>query len=190
MRLRGFCDKTPGMRSFVIAALLFLPLPALAQPAPAASQAFLAANARAPGVTVRPSGLQVRVLRNGTGRRFTPGDAVQIYYTAKLMDGTIVDGTSPGLPAPIEPGGTLKGLGEGLSAMREGDRWELTLPPSLAFGAKGGGNGLVPPDQAMVFDVTIASITPAAVNTAAAGNSGFGFSSRNGESRAFWAIRQ
>jgi len=179
------------MRSFLcITLLLLLPAAALAQPAPAASQAYLASNARQPGVTVRPSGLQVRVLKNGMGRRFNPGDAVQIYYTAKLVDGTVVDGTSPGLPAPIEPAQTLKGLGEGLAAMREGDRWELTLPPALAFGAKGSGNGVVPPDQAMVFDVTVASVTPAAAAPAMAGSSGFGVTSRNGETRAFWAIRQ
>ena len=178
------------MRTLLFAACLFLPVPALAQPAPAASTAYLASNARAPGVTVRPSGLQVRILRNGMGRRFNPGDAVQIYYTAKLVDGTVIDGTSPGLPAPIEPGGTLKGLGEGLSTMREGDRWEMTLPPALAFGAKGSGNGLVPPNQAMVFDVTVASVTPATASGAASSNSSFGLTSRNGETRAFWAIRQ
>jgi FKBP-type peptidyl-prolyl cis-trans isomerase FklB len=177
------------MRALLLACLL-LPVPALAQPAPAASQAYLAGNARAPGVTVRPSGLQVRILKNGVGRRFTPGDAVQVYYTAKLVDGTVVDGTSPGLPAPIEPGGTLKGLGEGLSAMREGDRWELSLPPALAFGAKGSGNGVVPPNQAMVFDVTIASVTPGAASNARGNSGGFGITSRNGETRAFWAIQQ
>jgi len=177
------------MRVLVFACLL-LPLTAQAQPAPAASQAYLADNARTPGVTVRPSGLQVRILKSGMGRRFTPGDAVQIYYTAKLVDGTVVDGTSPGLPAPIEPAQTLKGLGEGLAAMREGDRWELSLPPALAFGAKGGGNGAVPPNQAVVFDVTIASVTPGAATTARGNRGGFGVTARNGETRAFWAIQQ
>ncbi len=177
------------MRLLILACLV-LPVPALAQPAPAASQAYLAGNARAPGVTVRASGLQVRIVRNGVGRRFAPGDAMQIYYTAKLVDGTVVDGTSPGLPAPIEPGGTLKGLGEGLATMREGDRWELSLPATLAFGAKGSGNGVIPPNQAMVFDVTIASVTPGAASTARGNSGGFGITSRNGETRAFWAIQQ
>ncbi len=98
--------------------------------------------------------------------------------------------TAPGLPAPIEPAGTLKGLGEGLAAMREGDRWELSLPPALAFGAKGGGNGAVPPNQAMIFDVTIASVTPGAASTARGNSGGFGVTARNGETRAFWAIQQ
>jgi FKBP-type peptidyl-prolyl cis-trans isomerase len=155
---------------------------------PAASQAYLGNNARQPGVTVRASGLQVRILKNGIGRRFNPGDALQIYYTAKLINGVLIDGTSAGLPAPIEPAQTLKGLGEGLATMREGDRWELTVPPALAFGAKGAANGKIPPDQAIIFDVTIVSVTPAAI-AAGGPNSGFGFTARNGESRAFWSIR-
>jgi len=180
------------MRALLIAAFLLCTTPAFAaDPAltPAASQAYLTNNARQPGVSVRPSGLQVRILRTGVGRRFTPGDALQIYYTAKLINGTIMDGTTPGLPAPIEPAQTLKGLGEGLAAMREGDRWELTLPPSLAFGAKGANSGAVPPDQAMIFDVTVASVTPAARAVAGGPNSGFGVTARNGETRAFWAIQ-
>lgn len=180
------------MRTLILGLFLLAAAPACAaDPAPsaAASQAYLASNARASGVTVRPSGLQVKILRNGMGRRFAPGAALQIYYTAKLVNGAVVDGTTPGLPAPIEPAATLKGLGEGLAAMREGDRWELTLPPALAFGSKGAANGAVPPNQAMIFDVTIAAVTPATSMAPDAPNSGFGVTARNGETRAFWAIR-
>ena len=113
------------MRAFFLLPALWLAcgLPALAAPlTPAASQAWLATHARMAGVTVRPSGLQLRLVKPGTGRHITPGDTVQIYFTAKLVDGTVVDGTSPGLPGPVDPGSTLPGLGEALSAMREGDR--------------------------------------------------------------------
>lgn len=180
------------MRLLILGLFLLAAAPACAaDPAltAAAAQTYLSANARAPGVTVRPSGLQVKILRNGMGRRFAPGDSLQIYYTAKLINGAVIDGTTPGLPAGVEPAGTLKGLGEGLASMREGDRWELTLPPALAFGAKGAANGAVPPDQAMIFDVTIAAVTPAASAALATPNSGFGVTARNGETRAFWAIR-
>lgn len=165
--------------------------PAVAQtaaPTAAASQAYLANNAKQPGVMVRPSGLQTRILRSGTGRRIAPGNGVQIYYTAKLINGAVVDGTTPGLPAPIEPASTLKGLGEALSLMREGDRWEVTVPPLLAFGAKGGGNGAIPPDQAIIFEVTVASVTTTPVAAGGSSNS-FGFTSNNGQSRAYWVIR-
>ena len=180
------------MRAALLVLVLLSATPALAQ-APsltaAASQAHLASNARQPGVTVRPSGLQTRILRSGTGRRIAPGNGVQIYYTAKLINGALVDGTSPGLPAPIEPSATLKGLGEALLLMREGDRWKLTLPPALAFGAKGGGGGAIPPDQAIIFDVTVASVTSAPVVAAGGSSSSFGFTSNNGQSRAYWVIR-
>jgi FKBP-type peptidyl-prolyl cis-trans isomerase len=181
------------MRPLAIAAfLLCLAAPAsAADPAPtaAASAAYVANNARQPGVTVRPSGLQTRIVKSGFGKRFTPGAVVQIYYTAKLVNGTVIDGTSPGLPAPIEPAATLKGLGEAIAAMREGDHWEVTLPPALAFGNKGSSNGAIPPEQALIFDITILTVEPAAAAaTAAASNSGFGFTARNGESRAFWTI--
>jgi hypothetical protein len=73
--------------------------------------------------------------------------------------------------------------------MREGDRWEVTLPPILAFGAKGGGNGAIPPDQAIVFDVTVVSVTTAPAPAAGGSSSSFGFTSNNGQSRAYWVLR-
>jgi FKBP-type peptidyl-prolyl cis-trans isomerase len=172
---------------FVLALLCLTPAFAQA-PTAADSQAWLANNAKQPGVMVRPSGLQTRILRSGTGRRIAPGNGVQIYYTAKLINGTVVDGTTPGLPAPIDPGSTLKGLAEGLLLMREGDRWELAVPSVLAFGAKGAGNGTIPPDQALIFEVTVASVTTAPV-AAGGSSSSFGFTSNNGNSRAYWVIR-
>lgn len=157
-------------------------------PTPAAVQEFLASHAHAAGVTVRGSGLQVRVLKSGNGRHVGPRDTVQIYYTAKLADGRVVDGTSPGLPAPVDLGGTLPGLGEALQTMREGDRWELTLPPSLAFGAKGGGGGTIGPNQALVFDVTVVAAAASGGLAGAGQNNGFSFSSGNGESHAYFTI--
>ena len=177
------------MRPLLFAAALLAVafVPARAADAPAAVQAFLATHAHAPGVAVRPSGLQVRVIRSGNGRHIAPSDSVQIYYTARLTDGRVVDGTSPGLPAPIDLSHTLPGLGEALQTMREGDHWELTLPPALAFGAKGGGNGSIPPDQALVFDLTVAAAVPAARGGTALAD-GVSITSSNGESHAYFTI--
>ncbi len=174
---------------FLAAALIAAALPARAAdaPAPAAVAAFLADHAHAAGVTVRPSGLQTRVLRSGTGRHVGPRDTVQIYFTAKLSDGRVVDGTSPGLPAPVDLSATLPGLGEALQQMREGDHWELALPPQLAFGARGSRDGGIPPGQALVFDVTVVKTTPAAMGGAAQANS-FGFAAGNGEGHAYFTI--
>ena len=180
------------MRPLLAAFLLCVLLPsarAADAPTPDAVQAFLMSHAHAPGVMVRPSGLQVRIIRSGIGRHVASRDTVQVYFTAKLADGRTVDGTSPGLPAPVELGTTLAGLGEGLQQMREGDHWELTLPPGLAFGAKGTANGTVPPNQAMVFDVTVVSAAPSTGLPGAGLGNGFSFSSGNGESHAHYTIQ-
>ncbi|MBV9549570.1 MAG: FKBP-type peptidyl-prolyl cis-trans isomerase [Alphaproteobacteria bacterium] len=174
------------MRPLCLLLLCFLPLSAAAAPAPAAVQAFLQSNAHAQGVTVRPSGLQTRVIKSGRGRPVGPRDAVQIYYTAKLADGHVVDGTSPGLPAPVDLSHTLPGLGEALQQMREGDHWELALPPALAFGTKGKGAD-IPPGQALIFDVTVATVTPAAAGGGGVQN-GFSVAAGNGESHAYYTI--
>jgi FKBP-type peptidyl-prolyl cis-trans isomerase FklB len=174
------------MRTLLALSLLCaLPARAAEGPAPAVVQAFLENHAHAAGVTVQPSGLQLRVIRSGNGRHVGPRDLVQIYFTARLTDGRVVDGTSPGLPAPVDLASTLPGLGEGLQQMREGDHWELALPPALAFGAKGKGD--IPPGQALLFDLTVVATTPAAMGGATPPN-GFSFSSGNGESHAYYTI--
>jgi hypothetical protein len=124
---------------------------------PDANQAFLADNAKKPGVVVRPSGLQYRILRGGFGKRAGPGDTVQVQYSGNLINGTVIDGTSPGLPATLAVGNVIRGLSEALQLMREGDHWQLVIPPSLAFGSKGAGT-IVPPDQVLVFDLTLVSL--------------------------------
>lgn len=155
-----------------------------------ANAAYLAAHAKKPGAIIRPSGLQYQVLRSGVGRRPGRGDVVQIRYAMRLINGTVVDSTTPSLPAAVLLSSvSLAGLGEALSLMREGDRWEVTLPPILAFGAKGGGNGAIPPDQALIFDVTVVSVTMAPAAAPAGSNSSFGFTSNNGHSRAYWVLR-
>jgi FKBP-type peptidyl-prolyl cis-trans isomerase FklB len=177
------------MRPLILAAALFaagLAPACAADPTPAAVQAFLVNHAQLPGVTVRSSGLQVRVIKSGNGRHVAPRDSVQIYYTAKLADGRVVDGTSPGLPAAVDLGGTLPGLGEALQTMRAGDHWELTLPPALAFGAKGSSGG-IGPNQALVFDVTVVASMPAAMGGAGQSD-GFSITAANGESHAHFTI--
>lgn len=159
--------------AFALLIVFGLALPAAAQDAlsPAANAAFLAANAARPGVTVRPDGLQYSVLHSGMGRRAAPSDYARIIFTGKLIDGTIVDGTSPGLPTVVAISAVIEGLSEALQMMHEGDRWRLVVPAHLAFGAKGTGSGAVPPNQALVFDVTlIAAETPARAQADAAAN--------------------
>lgn len=124
----------------------------------AANTAYLAENAKKPGVVVRPSGLQYRVLRTGFGKRPAATDIVGVYYTGRLINGTVFDGTEPGLPASFAANGVIRGWTEALTLMREGDRWQLVIPAHLAYGSTGRG-GAIPPDQTLVFEVELVSVT-------------------------------
>ena len=126
-----------------------------------ANAAFLAANARQPGIVVRPSGLQYHILRSGTGRRPGGNDIVRLAYGIRLINGTLVDSTAPVLPATLGMSSVaMAGLAEALALMHVGDRWQLTIPANLAFGAAGAMNGAIPPDQTLVLDVTLISAAP------------------------------
>jgi len=127
-----------------------------------ANEAYLKANAQKKGVIVRPSGLQYRIIQNGYGKRPKSTDTVKVYYTGMLINHTIFDGTSPGLPASFKvDSGIIPGWAEALQLMREGDHWELTIPAHLGYGARGQGDGLIPPDQTLIFDIRLISTTPA-----------------------------
>jgi len=127
----------------------------------AANSAFLAANAQKPGTIARPSGLQYRVQRNGTGKRPAGNDVVRLAYNIRLINGTLVDSTTPVLPATLAMNSvSLAGLAEALSLMHAGDRWQLVIPANLAFGGNGAMKGAVPPHQTLVMDVTVVSVAP------------------------------
>jgi FKBP-type peptidyl-prolyl cis-trans isomerase FklB len=127
----------------------------------AANSAFLAANAQKPGTVSRPSGLQYRILRNGTGKRPAGNDVVRLAYSIRLINGGLVDSTTPVLPATLVTNSvSLAGLAEALSLMHAGDHWQLVVPANLAFGGRGAMNGAIPPNQALVLDVTLVSVAP------------------------------
>lgn len=128
---------------------------------PAANAAFLTANAAKPGTVSRPSGLQYRILRSGTGKRPTGNDIIRLTYGIRLINGTLVDSTTPVLPATLVMNSvSLAGLAEALSLMHAGDRWQLAIPANLAFGGRGAMNGAIGPNQTLMMDVTLVSVAP------------------------------
>ena len=156
--------------SLVLAAWLAAPaLAAPAAPTPATNDAlsiennlkYLEDNKKLKGWIVRPSGLQFRILQNGYGKRPQSTDTVKVYYTGKLINGTIFDGTSPGLPASLKLNSVIQGWVEALLLMREGDHWQLLIPPNLGYGARSMGDGLIPPNQTLFFDIRLVQTTPA-----------------------------
>ncbi|MGD0192436.1 MAG: FKBP-type peptidyl-prolyl cis-trans isomerase [Rhizomicrobium sp.] len=125
-----------------------------------ANAAFLAANSQKPGVVVRPSGLQYRILTSGYGKRPASVDSVTVYYTGTLINGTRFDATEAGLPATFVANQLIPGWTEALELMREGDHWQIVIPPNLGYGNRGAGDGAIPPNQTLVFDLELVKVTP------------------------------
>jgi FKBP-type peptidyl-prolyl cis-trans isomerase len=126
----------------------------------AANDAFLAQNAKQRGVVVRPSGLQYRILQNGSGKHPQPNDAVEVYYSGKLINGTVFDGTEDGFPRQFVTKNLIRGWTEALEIMREGDHWQLVLPAHLAYGPAGSSDGTIPPNQTLIFDLQLLQVAP------------------------------
>ncbi|HSC18687.1 MAG TPA: FKBP-type peptidyl-prolyl cis-trans isomerase [Rhizomicrobium sp.] len=124
-----------------------------------ANAAFLAANAKKPGVVVEPSGLQHRAIHTGFGKRPKATDLVTVNYRGSLLNGKVFDATEPGLPAQFTVNKLIPGWTEALQLMREGDEWQLVIPASLAYGGRGAGDA-IPPNQTLVFDLTLISVAP------------------------------
>lgn len=129
------------------------------QLSPAANQAFLAANAKKPGTIIKPSGLQYRILHNGYGARPHPSDYVTVYYTGALINGSVFDGTEPGMPARFKVNSLIPGWAEALTLMRVGDHWQIVIPSNMAYGERGAGES-IPPNQVLVFDVELMKVVP------------------------------
>jgi len=135
--------------------------PVAPAPAPAAAPsvdpaAFLARNAKAPGVTALPSGLQYKVVKAGDpkGPSPKPGDAIKVHYEGRLLDGTVFDSSfQRGKPALMPLGGLVPGWMQALPLMRPGDEWVLYLPPDLGYGPEG--QGPIPPNSVLIFRIQL-----------------------------------
>ena len=121
--------------------------------------AYIADFRKSPGVVTRPSGLMYKILHNGFGKRPMLTDMVTVYYTGTLINGNVFDGTEEGLPAQFKASELIPGWTEALLNMREGDKWRVVIPANLAYGARGAGNGVIPPNQTLVFDLTLITVT-------------------------------
>jgi FKBP-type peptidyl-prolyl cis-trans isomerase len=122
---------------------------------------FLAANKEKPGVVTLPSGLQYKIITEGNGPKPTAADTIVCNYKGTLLDGTEFDSSyKRGQPATIPVGRVIKGWTEALQLMPVGSKWELFIPPSLAYGEQGTNGGPIGPNATLVFDVELLSIQP------------------------------
>ena len=123
---------------------------------PQANREFLAANSKKPGVVVRPSGLQYRIIKSGSGQTPTADDVVTVSYKGALVDGYIFEQTKPGETKNLPAGKVIPGWAEALSLMKEGDEWELVIPSELAYGSTR--TEAVPSNQTLVFDMQLIAV--------------------------------
>jgi FKBP-type peptidyl-prolyl cis-trans isomerase len=142
-----------------MAALAWAGTRGVAEPA-ALVQGYLADNAKRPGVTVLPSGVQVEVLKpaatGSPGQSPGPADFVLVHYEGRLADGTVFDSSyARGQPAAIGMADVIPGFAEALQRMKPGEKQRVTIPPALGYGAEGAGNGVIPPNSVLVFDVEL-----------------------------------
>ncbi|MGD8494661.1 MAG: FKBP-type peptidyl-prolyl cis-trans isomerase [Gemmatimonadales bacterium] len=123
----------------------------------AAADSFMAANGEKEGVQTTDSGLEYQVIEAGDGPKPGPDDTVTIHYSGTLPDGTKFDSSyDRGQPATFSVQGVIPGFSEGLQLMPVGSKYKLFIPPDLGYGPRG--QGPIPPNSALVFEVEMLSI--------------------------------
>jgi FKBP-type peptidyl-prolyl cis-trans isomerase FklB len=120
---------------------------------------FLAENKSKTGVTTADSGLQYKIITEGSGESPKMGGEVQVKYTGRLIDGTVFDSTDKrgGQPARFKIGQVIPGWNEALQLMKKGSKWELYIPSNLAYGERA--TGSIPSNSTLIFEVELVDFT-------------------------------
>lgn len=122
------------------------------------ARSWLAKNAAAEGVVTTPSGLQYKVLKEGTGSTPGPEDMVKVHYTGKTIEGNQFDSSyDRGEPAQFRVSNVIRGWVEGLQLMKEGSKMMLYIPYDLAYGERGAGN-VIKPFETLIFEVELLEV--------------------------------
>jgi FKBP-type peptidyl-prolyl cis-trans isomerase FklB len=130
----------------------------LAEKNKTAGEAFLAENKKKDGVITLPSGLQYKIIKEGTGKTPKLTDTVTVNYRGTFIDGTEFDSSfKRGEPATFPVNGVIAGWTEALQLMKEGSNWQLFIPSNLAYGDKGAGV-VIEPNSVLIFDVELISV--------------------------------
>jgi len=121
-------------------------------------ETFLAGNKKKEGVVTLPSGLQYKVMKQGSGKKPKSTDTVTTHYKGTLIDGTEFDSSyRRGQPVSFPVNGVIAGWTEALQLMEEGAKWQLFIPSPLAYGEKGAGPQ-IGPNATLIFEVELISI--------------------------------
>ena len=123
------------------------------------SMDFLAANAKKAGVVTLPSGLQYKVLREGTGAKPTMNDFVELVYHGSLIDGTVFDSSRErGDTVTFNPGQVIPGFAEALTLMSAGSKWEVYIPAELGYGENVNPASGIKPNSVLIFEIDMVGV--------------------------------
>jgi FKBP-type peptidyl-prolyl cis-trans isomerase FklB len=129
---------------------------------------FLAENKKKEGVKTTASGLQYKVLKDGTGPQPKEVDTVTVDYRGTLIDGTEFDSSyKRGQAATFPLNGVIKGWTEGLQLMKTGSKYQFFIPADLAYGKRAMGPDIAP-NSTLIFEVELKSVQPAAAGASPA----------------------
>ena len=142
------------------AALVLTTLVTLAASSATWAQADVAATAaKEPGAVATPSGMVYRSLKDGTGASPAATETVKVHYRGTFPDGKEFDSSyTRGTPAEFPLNRVIKCWTEGVQRMKVGGKAKLTCPASIAYGDKGAGGGLIPPNATLQFEVELLGI--------------------------------
>ncbi len=123
-----------------------------------AGEKYLVENAKNEGVITTKSGLQYKVLTEGSGKQPTAKDTVKCHYEGFLIDGTVFDSSvQRGEPATFPLQQVIAGWTEGLQLMKEGAKYRFFIPYRLGYG-EGGAGASIPPYATLIFDVELIQV--------------------------------
>ena len=124
----------------------------------AEGEKFLADNKKKEGIKTTASGLQYKVIKDGSGKTPKATDTVKTHYRGTLINGTEFDSSyKRGEPAEFPVNGVIKGWTEALQLMKEGAKWQLYIPSELAYGERGAGKD-IGPNSTLIFDIELLSV--------------------------------
>jgi len=120
---------------------------------------WLEANKKKQGVVTLPSGVQYKILRDGSGAKPSKEDEVDVVYHGSLIDGTVFDSSKDrGDTATFDVSRVVSGFSEALTLMNEGSIWEVYIPSDLGYGANPPYGSPIKPNSVLVFEIDLVKI--------------------------------
>lgn len=121
-------------------------------------EAYLAENAKKDGVKTTASGLQYKMMKEGTGKQPKATDTVKVHYRGTFLDGKEFDSSySRNMPTEFPLNGVIPGWTEGVQLLKEGGKCTLYVPSKLAYGERGF-PGAIPPNETLIFEIELIEV--------------------------------